>query len=112
MNVIRDMQLPEELKDAPEFESFLNARDDLMRHAAEQILKTAKQKAKKEGARNVQTAIGSGDPATSVAGFARRRKVDLIVVGTRGLSKMNAAAMGSVSRKLLDLSDVNCLVIR
>ncbi len=112
LNVIRDMQLPEELKDAPEFESFLNARDDLMRHAAEQILKTAKQKAKKEGARNIQTAIGSGDPATSVAGFARRRKIDLIVVGTRVLSKMNAAARGSVSRKLLDLSDVNCLVIR
>jgi len=112
LNVIRDMQLPEELKDAPEFESFLNARDDLMRHAADQILVKAKQKARKEGARNIQTAIGSGDPATSVAGFARRRKVDLIVVGTRGLSKIKAAAMGSVSRKLLDLTDVNCLVIR
>lgn len=112
LNVIRDMQLPEELKNAPEFESFLNARDDLMRHAADQILLKAKQKAKKEGARKVQTAIGSGDPATSVAGFARRRKVDLIVVGTRGLSKIKAAAMGSVSRKLLDLTDVNCLVIR
>ena len=112
LNVIRDMQLPEELKDAPEFESFLDARDDLMRHAADQILLKAKQKAKKEGARKIQTAIGSGDPATSVAGFARRRKVDLIVVGTRGLSKIKAAAMGSVSRKLLDLTDVNCLVIR
>ena len=112
LNVIRDMQLPEELKDAPEFESFLNARDDLMRHAAEQILQTAKQKAQKEGAKNVQTAIGSGDPANSVAGFARRRKVDLIVVGTRGLNKIAAASMGSVSRKLLDLTDVNCLVIR
>ncbi len=112
LNVIRDMQLPEELKDAPEFESFLNARDDLMRHAADQILKNAKQKARKDGAKNIQTAIGSGDPATSVAGFARRRNVDLIVVGTRGLSKIKAAAMGSVSRKLLDLTDVNCLVIR
>ena len=112
LNVIRDMQLPEELKDAPEFESFLNARDDLMRHAADQILKNAKQKANKDGAKNIQTAIGSGDPATSVAGFARRRNVDLIVVGTRGLSKIKAAAMGSVSRKLLDLTDVNCLVIR
>jgi nucleotide-binding universal stress UspA family protein len=47
-----------------------------------------------------------------VAGFARRRKIDLIVVGTRGLSKIQASAMGSVSRKLLDLSDVNCLVVR
>ena len=59
-----------------------------------------------------KSAIGSGDPATSVAGFAKRRNVDLIVVGTRGLSKVKASSMGSVSRKLLGLTDVNCLVIR
>ena len=112
LNVIRDMQLPPELKNAPEFESFNNARDDLMRQAADQILADAKQTAKKGGAKNVQTAIGSGDPATSVAGFAKRRNIDLIVVGTRGLSKISASAMGSVSRKLLDLTEINCLVIR
>ena len=112
LNVIRDMQLPPELKNAPEFEAFNNARDDLMRQAADQILSDAKQIAKKGGAKKVQTAIGSGDPATSVAGFAKRRNIDLIVVGTRGLSKISASAMGSVSRKLLDLTDINCLVIR
>ncbi|MDH3762186.1 MAG: universal stress protein [Gammaproteobacteria bacterium] len=112
LNVIRDMQLPAELKDAPEFESFYNARDDLMRQIADKILAEAKKKARKGGAKSVQTAIGSGDPATSVAGFAKRRNIDLIVVGTRGLSKVKGASMGSVSRKLLDLTDVNCLVIR
>jgi nucleotide-binding universal stress UspA family protein len=83
-----------------------------MRKIADKILVEAKKTAKKSGAKHVQTAIGSGDPATSVAGFAKRRHVDLIVVGTRGLSKIKAGAMGSVSRKLLDLTDVNCLVIR
>jgi nucleotide-binding universal stress UspA family protein len=112
LNVIRDMQLPQALRDNPDFESFYDARDELMRQAADLILKEAKQLAKKEGAKNVQTAIGSGDPATSVAGFARRRNIDMIVVGTRGLSKVKASSMGSVSRKLLDLSEVNCLVIR
>ena len=112
LNVIRDMQLPAELKEAPEFESFYNAREDLMRQIADKILGEAKKKAKKSGAKSIQTAIGSGDPATSVAGFAKRRNIDLIVVGTRGLSKQKAASMGSVSRKLLDLTDVNCLVIR
>jgi len=112
LNVIRDMQLPPELRDLPEFENFFNTREDLMRRAAEKILETARKQARVDGARNIQTAIGSGDPATSVAGFARRRKVDLIVVGTRGLSKIQAASMGSVSRKLLDLTDVNCLVVR
>ena len=112
LNVIRDMQIPVELKEVPEFENFFNTREELMRKAADRILQEAKKLARKDGARQVQTAIGCGDPATSVAGFARRRKVDLIVVGTRGLSKMQASAMGSVSRKLLDLADVNCLVIR
>ena len=112
LNVIRDMQLPQALKEAPEFEAFNNAREDLMRQAADQILTEAKETAKKGGAKKIQTAIGSGDPATSVAGFAKRRHIDLIVVGTRGLSKLKASAMGSVSRKLLDLTEINCLVIR
>ena len=111
LNVIRDMQLPDELRSDPNFESFYNNRDELMRQAADRILKEAKQLAKKEGARAVQTAIGSGDPATSIAGFARRRKIDLIVVGTRGMSKVKSSWMGSVSRKLLDLTEVNCLVV-
>jgi len=112
LHVIRDMQLPEALRDLPDFDDFNNARDDLMRQAADRILKEAKRLARKEGVKSLQTAIGSGDPATSVAGFARRRKIDLVVVGTRGLSKMKASWMGSVSRKLLDLSEVNCLVVR
>ena len=112
LNVIRDMQLPEILREDPDFEAFYNARDELMRQAADLILAEAKKLAKQEGVKNVQTAIGSGDPATSIAGFARRRKIDMIVVGTRGLSKVKASSMGSVSRKLLDLTEVNCLVVR
>ena len=112
VNVIRDMQLPAELKEAPEFELFNNTRDDLMRKAADKILAQAKISAISNNAKKIQTAIGSGDPATSVAGFARRRSVDLIIVGTRGLSNMQGTTMGSVSRKLLDLTDINCLVIR
>ena len=112
VNVIRDMQLPQELKDDPAFEAFYDSRDELMRQAADRILTDARKLAKQQGAKDVQTAIGSGDPATSVAGFARRRKIDLIVVGTRGMSKVKAAWMGSVSRKLLDLTEINCLVVR
>ena len=112
LNVIRDMQLPEALKEDPQYESFYTAREDLMREAADRILKDARRQAKKEGVRELQTAIGSGDPATSVAGFAKRRNNDLIVVGTRGLSKLKGSTMGSVSRKLLDLTEINCLVVR
>ena len=46
LNVIREMQLPAELKQAPEFEAFNNARDDLMRQAADRILSDARKTAK------------------------------------------------------------------
>ncbi|MFT5741392.1 MAG: nucleotide-binding universal stress UspA family protein, partial [Planctomycetota bacterium] len=107
LNVIRDMQIPAELASAPEFESFNNTREDLLRQVAGKILSDASELAKEAGAIRIQTAIGCGDPATSLSGFAKRRNVDLIVIGTRGLSK-KGASMGSVSRKLLDLTDINC----
>ena len=74
LNVIRDMQLPDALRNDPDFESFYNTRDQLMREASDRILKAASEIASREGVMDVQTAIGCGDPATSVSGFARRRK--------------------------------------
>ncbi|MEE8287527.1 MAG: universal stress protein [Gammaproteobacteria bacterium] len=44
--------------------------------------------------------------------YAKRRKADLIVLGTRGLGQVKGMLMGSVSRKVTNLSDISCLIIR
>ena len=117
IHVIRDMQIPFDIKEIPElesnrFESFSDAREDIMRKIAETVLRRAKEKAEKAGANNVQTAIGTGDPATSILGFAKRRKVDMIVVGTRGLGKLKGTILGSVSRKVTNNAETSCLIVR
>ncbi len=117
IHVIRDMQIPFDIKEIPElesskFESFHDAREEIMRKIAESILRNAKEKAEKAGAKKVQTAIGTGDPATSILGFARRRKVDMIVVGTRGLGKLKGTILGSVSRKVINNAETSCLIVR
>ena len=63
IHVIRDMQIPFEIKEIPELESdtiesFATARDEIMRKVAESVLRDAKQKAEKAGASKVQTTIG------------------------------------------------------
>ncbi|MFV2032607.1 MAG: universal stress protein [Gammaproteobacteria bacterium] len=112
IHVIRDMQLPAQMKEAPELEAFANKREDILRQVAETILHEAELRAKKGGAKKVSTAIGSGDPASSVIGFANRRNIDTIVVGTRGLGKVKGVLLGSVSRKITNNAEANCLVVR
>ena len=117
IHVIRDMQIPFEIKEIPElefnkFESFNDAREEIMRKIAETVLRAAVEKAQKAGANNVQTAIGTGDPATSILDFAKRRKMDMIVVGTRGLGKLKGAILGSVSRKVINNAETSCLIVR
>ena len=112
LHVIRDMQLPTLVKKAPELEDFANAREDILRQVAENILNEAQVRAGKGGAIKIQTAIGSGDPASSVIGFAKRRNIDMIVIGTRGLGKIKEVLMGSVSRKIANSAEANCLIVR
>ena len=117
VNVIRDMQIPFEIKEIPElefnkFEAFNDAREEVMRKIAEKILRNAREVAEKAGAKKVKTAIGTGDPATAILGFAKRRKADMIVVGTRGLGKLKGTVLGSVSRKIAYNAEVSCLIVR
>ena len=60
----------------------------------------------------VKTHVGSGDPSAAIIAHAKRRKNDLVVLGTRGLSKAQGLLLGSVSRKVVNLCKVNCLVVR
>ena len=117
VHIIRDMQIPYEIDEIPEleshqFESFNNAREEVMRKIAESVLRDAREKAQKAGATKVETAIGTGDPATSILGFAERSKMDMIVIGTRGLGKLKGAILGSVSRKVADNAETSCLIVR
>ena len=117
VHVIRDMQIPYEIKEIPELEShefatFNNAREEIMRKVAETILRDAREKAEKVGADKVQTAIGTGDPATSILGFVERSEIDLIVIGTRGLGKLKGTILGSVSRKVANNAETSCLIVR
>jgi len=117
VHVIRDMQIPFEIKEIPELEfstieTFNDAREEIMRKVAESVLRKAREKAQDAGAEKIKTAIGTGDPAMSILGFAKRAKSDMIVVGTRGLGKLKGMVLGSVSRKIANNAEISCLIVR
>jgi len=110
--VIREMQLPENLRRMAEVEKIEGAREDVLEFVAGKILADAEQRARKKGAKEVKTVVGEGDPATVIMNQGTRRNADLVVMGTRGLGKVKSQLLGSVSRKVTNLSKLNCLIVR
>jgi len=112
VHVIRDLQIPADLRGMAKVMDMAGARGDVMMFVAEQVLSDARERAVKGGVAEVGTHVGKGDPAGAVIAQARRRKSDLIVLGTRGLSTTKGTLLGSVSRKVANLCNMNCLIVR
>ncbi len=110
--VVRHMQLPPELRKMAQVENVAQREADVMRFVAQKVLGDAEARAKKKGAKDVRTSMNLGDPATQIIKYAERRHADLIVMGTRGLGKVKEMFLGSVSRKVCNLSPVSCLTVR
>ena len=112
VHVIRDLQIPDNLRDMAQVMNMADARGDVMMFVAEQVLSDARERATAGGVGKVGTYVGKGDPAGAIIAQARRRESDLIVLGTRGLSTTEGTLLGSVSRKVANLSRMNCLIVR
>lgn len=110
--VVRDMQLPANLRKMAEIENMADARGDVLMFVANQVLSDASERAKKNGIERVRTYVGKGDPAGAIINHAKRRNIDLVILGTRGLSSAKGYILGSVSRKVVNLCKVNCLIVR
>lgn len=53
-----------------------------------------------------------GDAATEILQYARDEKIDLIVVGSRGLSQVQSWLVGSVSRKLVHYAECSVMLVK
>ncbi|MFA4884645.1 MAG: universal stress protein [Desulfotomaculaceae bacterium] len=56
----------------------------------------------------VEKFIEKGDPATIIIQYAERGNYDHIIMGSRGVSELRGASIGSVSHKVIHLA--NCRV--
>lgn len=56
----------------------------------------------------VEKFIEKGDPATIIIQYAERGSYDHIIMGSRGVSELRGASIGSVSHKVIHLA--NCRV--
>jgi nucleotide-binding universal stress UspA family protein len=110
LHVIRNMSLPREILKMVESGEVTESRKEILEDSAAIILETAQERLAEAGIPGVVGTHVVGDPASRIAEHAEQNGVDLIVLGHRGLNP-GGDLLGSVARKLLNTTDLPCLVI-
>lgn len=86
----------------------------IMEKLSQKILDQARNKALEAGAKDhlMTTFTTDGDQARQLIQAAKRRKADLIVLGSRGRGRLEGLLLGSVSQKVAALAPCACLIAR
>lgn len=82
------------------------------RIVAEAVLKPLAEQARKAGVKQVHARVMRGDPAEEIVSFARENQIDMLVLGSRGRSKVGGMLLGSVSNKVCQMSSCTTVTVK
>jgi nucleotide-binding universal stress UspA family protein len=80
-------------------------------HPAEEAVRTAAEKARAAGAKDVKTMAVAGSPVETLLDVVRKENADLLVVGNRGLAGIKGRLLGSVPADATRRSTCDVLVV-
>lgn len=78
----------------------------------EAVLEPVLEKVKSQGVMTGKWMVLRGDPAEEILKFAKSRKVDMIIMGKGGRGSIKGLLLGSVSRKVCNLSECPCVTVK
>lgn len=78
---------------------------------AEDVLRSACERATAVGVEQVETIAVEGDPVDELARVAKERNVDLVVVGNRGLNSLAGRLLGSVPANISHRAHCDVLIV-
>ncbi len=78
---------------------------------AEDVLRDAADRAKGVGAKDIDTPAVEGDPVDARVALVDKRKVDLLVVGNRGLNSLAGRLLGSVPANISHRAACDVLIV-
>ncbi len=96
---------------APTLASTVTNYRDYITKKSQEMLDSAKESCEKQGIQ-FASKILDGSPASKIAEFAEEEKVDLVIVGSRGLGGISEAILGSVANSIVHKSKVSVLVVK
>ncbi len=114
-----DKRVQPELKRLQAIEGRLEFRYDdepvasrVLVEVGEHILDNARRDAELAGIQGVKTVLVDGDPASGILRCINEQGIDLVIMGSRGLSDLKAIVLGSVSHKVMNRAPCTCIAVK
>ena len=112
LHVARHMHIPEQIEEYVRAEKIEEPPEIFLREKiGKKLLSWAEGEARKHGLSIIKTAVSGGDPAEEIINYASYHDVDLIVMGSQGLSG-GKSRLGSVAIQVVLGTDRTCVVVK
>jgi len=85
---------------------------DQLEEAGSKITDRLRERAAEDGVERVETAVVEGVPHRTILDYADENDADLVVMGTHGRTGIDRYLLGSVTEKVVRLSDAPVLTVR
>lgn len=113
MHVVHEPKVPEEIVEFVKEEHIQEPPFSVyLQRVGEKILGMAEKDVRERGAKDVHPVIIEGDPAERIIEFAKQNDVDMIVMGSHGLGRVESLFLGSVSNKICHLAECTCITVK
>jgi nucleotide-binding universal stress UspA family protein len=105
-------EVPVEVQEYLEAENLLGEPRYALDEQTQTIVDKVRAIAEQARVRTIQTVVREGKPVGVLVDYAKDHQMDLLVVGSRGLGAIEAALLGSVSKKVSQLASCSVLIVR
>ncbi len=83
----------------------------MFREHGKKVLQNAIKLAEKNGVKVIPI-MKEGNVASEIIKFVRKEKIDLVAIGSRGLSRLPRFVLGSISNKIANYSPCTVLIVK
>jgi nucleotide-binding universal stress UspA family protein len=112
LHVTRQIAMPDHLRSYMTDEELTGEPVYAIDTATRRVVATIEEKARQHGLKSVKSVTRDGRPARTIVGYAARHEVDVIVLGSRGLTELEGMLLGSVSHKVASLAECTVILAR
>ena len=113
MHVVSETDVPEWVQEYIKAEGIKEPPQSVyLEKIGQRIIELAEKQIKEKGVTNIESMVELGNPAEKITEFAKENDVDMIVMGSRGLSEVKGLLLGSVSHKVCNMAECTCVTVK